>query len=350
MDDEDHVDPKVTTIKYLSKTGLYAPLKVLYKSEEKSDNLNSSSISTSRKQLTSQLLYTSSFKDHALIEFLHQIGKDYHQRVPISTGKNCGCRNLSQSDIQDRIKTKTLTLLGGGIHSTIHSKRTTIITRTTKMKGQYSNTKRKKYFRKHSISNQSISNEMTWDKLVYINSKWNQCVNEFLQQQKQQQSTNLIVKTKKKKPMTTNTTTLRDMLVVLTQTISQWELVGSMVRLSSPKQQQQQEQQKQQQQDHWGILVGETKNTWRIVRISIPSNTKSQKPWKQKQFRVMTVPKCEKIMLEICVGMTLQDWWQSLALTSETTRTTTTTTNFEMKDQMLTAMPKSTNSFFICIR
>jgi hypothetical protein len=61
----------------------------------------------------------SSLNDDALIDFLFQVGKERNRKVNMLVGKNSGCKPVSQNEVNDRIRMWALTLIGGGINTSI---------------------------------------------------------------------------------------------------------------------------------------------------------------------------------------------------------------------------------------
>jgi hypothetical protein len=192
--DDSNTDPAKN--KTLSKKGLYAPLSVYGRDDVDVINVDgeASKAAKSRK-------LPSSLKDGALIDFLFQVGKEHNRKANMLVGKNNGCKPVSQNEVNDRIRMRALTLIGGGINTSISasgsggSKRKRVS--AVPLPPQYcnmSNRKQKQICGKtkyaHKVAGKAgagaddgtVTTRMhTWDKLEEINSKWNDYVRRFLQ-------------------------------------------------------------------------------------------------------------------------------------------------------------------------
>jgi hypothetical protein len=235
--------------KALSKKGLYAPLSVY----SRDDDTNPSS--KPRK-------LAASLKDGALVDFLVQVGKEHNRKSNSSVGKNNGCRPLSQTDINDRIRMRSLTLIGGGINTSISSELKkkkasfAIPQQITKMK------------RKQMSGNENTTSKVgmhTCARLAVVNTKWNEYMARFLQD----------------KQVNLECANARALVNSLSLTLSRVELVGSFVVIMKCK-----------SNPHLvskeGYLIGETSNTWRLA--TLPKH--AEKKMSYKSFcKVLTVPK-----------------------------------------------------------
>lgn len=88
----------------LSKTGLYSPLSL---------------ISLEKNNQPKKKNNRSAGKDGALVDFVFQIGKEYHRKASLRSGKNNGCKPTSHSEVKDKISNRALTLIGGGINTSL---------------------------------------------------------------------------------------------------------------------------------------------------------------------------------------------------------------------------------------
>jgi hypothetical protein len=118
--------------KSLSKNLMYAPLVAYHKSANSTIDDNSGGSSTSIAKHPSQ--YTSenrsvskAFTESSLVSLLHFSSCDYHRkRATVNDAKNNGSRPLGLSDMEDRIRQKAVTLVGGGINTSIPIPKTKI--------------------------------------------------------------------------------------------------------------------------------------------------------------------------------------------------------------------------------
>jgi hypothetical protein len=120
--------------KTLSKNLMYAPLVAYHKlaSIGASDNNDSGNSSTSRMNHPSQYASNNpnvlkSLNESSLASILHFVSCDYHHnRATVNDAKNNGSRPLGLPDMEDRIRQRAVTLLGGGINVSIPVVKTTI--------------------------------------------------------------------------------------------------------------------------------------------------------------------------------------------------------------------------------
>jgi hypothetical protein len=95
----------------LSRNALYAPL-VAYEQTQVDPTA----------YMGNQKAVPSSLKESALSSFLQSIGEDYHRnRATGADPKNNGSRPLTVSDMDDRLRQRTVTLVGGGVNSAMSS-------------------------------------------------------------------------------------------------------------------------------------------------------------------------------------------------------------------------------------
>eukprot|EP00545_Synedropsis_sp_CCMP1620_P006190 CAMPEP_0119021986 /NCGR_PEP_ID=MMETSP1176-20130426/27100_1 /TAXON_ID=265551 /ORGANISM="Synedropsis recta cf, Strain CCMP1620" /LENGTH=249 /DNA_ID=CAMNT_0006976711 /DNA_START=77 /DNA_END=823 /DNA_ORIENTATION=+ len=222
------------TPKTLSKKGLYAPLSVY----------NASSNPSRQAKIRPSL------KDGALIDFLFRVGQEHNRKAKISVGKNNGCKPVSQNDVNDRIRQRALTLIGGGIDTSISGESTR--KRTSAATPQHypsmSNRKRKLMHtgrcREQKLVGPPPRNcaTGTWDKLVEVNRKWNDYVHRFLRQD----------------GCDLQPTSNKALATTLSRHMREVGVVGSFVEITACE------------SDKYlatksGIVVGETTNTWRLA-------------------------------------------------------------------------------------
>ena len=101
--------------KTLSKRLLYLPL-IAYELSSTSGDGNKSGDPTT--YLDNRKSLPSSVQEKALVNFWHKVGVEYHQnQATVRDPKNNGNRPISLRDLEDRIRQRALTLVGGGINS-----------------------------------------------------------------------------------------------------------------------------------------------------------------------------------------------------------------------------------------
>mmetsp|Transcript_18664 Transcript_18664/g.28211 ORF Transcript_18664/g.28211 Transcript_18664/m.28211 type:complete len:257 (-) Transcript_18664:68-838(-) len=153
----------------LSKTGLYSPLAIVNLDKNQSKKKN-----------------RSAGKDGALIDFIFQIGKDYHRKASIRFGKNNGCKAVSHSEVKEKISQRALTLIGGGINTSIskgiHKQGIKLCYKSSK-----AITRKKKA---KAVVN--YSKKLTWDNVTLMNHYWNLYIQDHLQEIQFPDRTNII--------------------------------------------------------------------------------------------------------------------------------------------------------------
>lgn len=246
----------------LSKVGLYAPLSV-----SRSDN-DTNPLSKPRK-------LASVLKDGALIDFLVQVGINHNRKATISVGKNNGSKPLSQNEVNDRVRMKAVTLVGGGINTSISGapkkRKASILPRS-----QVSNTKRK---RACFVSDKhELCEPPAWATLEKVNSTWNDYIVRFLQEE----------------GIDLESANVRSLTRCLSKVLPRLEIVGSFVSIVEC-------QAHKQFVSKEGYIVGETLNTWRLA--TLPRKIDGNKP--DKRFcTVLTVPKGggTELALSVCIN------------------------------------------------
>lgn len=119
--------------KTLSKNLMYAPLVAYHKSAAISASDNNDSGSSSASKINHPSQYASndpnvlkSLNESSLVSILHFVSCDYHHnRATVNDAKNNGSRPLGLSDMDDRIRQRAVTLLGGVINASIPVVKTT---------------------------------------------------------------------------------------------------------------------------------------------------------------------------------------------------------------------------------
>lgn len=102
--------------KILSKNILYAPLDAYNKVTANDDHDKKIG---SIESLQSNYRKKKKSKEANLASFLHTVSCDYHRNRHRNDAKNNGSRPLGLADIEDRIRQRAVTILGGGINSSL---------------------------------------------------------------------------------------------------------------------------------------------------------------------------------------------------------------------------------------
>ena len=111
--------------KTLSKNLMYAPLVAYQKSAFVTSGLDSSNSSSSTiihpsQYMSQKKTVPASIRESSLASTLHFVSCDYHSNLAtVNDAKNNGSRPLGLSDMDDRIRQRAVTLVGGGINSVI---------------------------------------------------------------------------------------------------------------------------------------------------------------------------------------------------------------------------------------
>lgn len=218
----------------LSRNALYSPL-VAYEQTQVDPAL----------YMGNQKTIPSSLKESALSSFLQSVGEDYHRnRATGPDPKNNGSRPLSVSDMDDRLRQRVVTLVGGGINSSMASSN-----RQPRSKAKV----RKRYRREWDQVKESISVKSTdtsIDSLSFLqqlNGRWNVYMLEML-------------------GLNSKFTAKIEASILksrLTAARSSMELAGAHIQIKECTQ-------KRDLVGTFGVVVGETNNTWCIAIRSRP--------------------------------------------------------------------------------
>ena len=233
----------------LSKAGLYAPLSV-------SRRVDDPNLLSKPRKLASLL------KDGALVDFLVQVGINHNRRAAISVGKNNGSKPLSQNEVNDRVRMKALTLVGGGINLSI-SGAPKKVKASLFPRSQVSNTKRKRT--SFVCEKYALCEPQAWATLEKVNKTWNDYIVRLLQDE----------------GIDLESTNVRSLTRRLSKVASGMEMVGSFVSIVKCQAHKQLVSKK-------GFIVGETLNTWRLA--TLPTKIDENKPV-ERFCTVLTVPK-----------------------------------------------------------
>ena len=232
------------TSKSLSRNALYTPLRA-YEQTVVDPNAFMSTL----KNLPASL------KESSLFGFMQRIGEDYHRnRATGPDPKNNGSRPLTVSDMDDRLRQRAVTLVGGGVNSAMTtSKPKTNDPRTRKRP-------RRDWKDMEKILASSIKTKTgVIAVMCLMNARWNQYIHEVL---------GLGIHSNKdlKASQEMKAREIRAKLIAGRDDI---ELAGAHIRILSCKQ-------KRHLGGTCGFLVGETNNTF-AVAIRSPSSRKKRR-------------------------------------------------------------------------
>jgi hypothetical protein len=264
--------------KTLSKNLIYTPLEAYYNAGVTTgvnDEAHQKKIKTSGNEknaasnvdhpadyMKQKSVVSKTIHESSLVSFIQVISQDYHRnRATANEPKNNGCRPLSLPDMEERIRQRAVTIVGGGINSSIP------ISSTNILKKQYEIIKSKKRRQRSweavksiltTISspeeeqNQQTSSDITF--LKKLNSTWNQYMWKLLNLKSFDLVDAVVIK--------------RQLSSILND--DNLEFVGAHVQIESCT-----------SQHSWigrfGILIGETKNTYRMVGIARNNTNKRRK-------------------------------------------------------------------------
>jgi hypothetical protein len=225
--------------KTLSRNALYAPL-VAYEQTQVEPTA----------YMGNQKAIPSSLKESALSSFLQSIGEDYHRnRATGADPKNNGSRPLSVSDMDDRIRQRAVTLVGGGVNSAMASS-----SRKPCAKAKGRKRPRRKWNEVESIL---AKNDASVDSLSFLrdlNDRWNAYMLKLL---------NIDSKAIQK----IEAPIIKSRLAVARKSI---DLAGAHIHIKQCTQ-------KIDLTGMLGVLLGETNNTWSVVILSSKRREKRTK-------------------------------------------------------------------------
>ena len=125
-DGADKKFPRMEGGKSLSKNLLYAPLEAYHKAAcfqavgGDSDYSTSDSNFHPSQYMSLKSSIPKSLQESSLVSLFHSISCNYHRnRAMANDAKNNGSRPLGLSDIEERIRQRAVTLVSGGINSSI---------------------------------------------------------------------------------------------------------------------------------------------------------------------------------------------------------------------------------------
>lgn len=212
----------------LSRNALYTPL-VAYEQ----------TLVAPTAYMANQKTIPTSLKESTLTSFLQSIGEDYHRnRATGSDPKNNGSRPLSVSDMDDRLRQRVVTLVGGGVNSSqVSSSRPPSC---AKAKGR--KRPRREWSQVEKILASSETNKDSLTFLRELNARWNKYMLQLL---------GLDSKTVQH----IQASIIKSRLAVARKSI---ELAGAHVQVDGSTQ-------KRDLAGEFGVLIGETRNTWSVA-------------------------------------------------------------------------------------
>lgn len=211
-----------------------------------------------------------SLRESSLIDFIQTVSAEKSNDKP-----------LSSQAIEDRIRQRALTLVGGGINSSMSTTGKQASNKRHRRHEELSNRQRKKLLKqraqeKKQVLNNKEKDEKAFNTLLEVNQKWNIYVRKLAG----------ITDMKKEEHVTDDDDSLRK---TLSPRLAQVELVGAFVNIVECR-----------AHKEWvgkeGLVVATTTNTWRLAIIKL---TQKQK----QQPRVLVVPKRgSKLMFRLSMG------------------------------------------------
>ena len=228
----------------LSRSGLYAPLKAF-------DDDGKLQGDYKNKKLP---------KNATTINFLSELSKEYSLKTPITAGKNNGCRALTQNTYDELLRNRALTLVGGGINSTITKKK-----RKGKQHALLVDLKKLKKLKASKDVSESKDGS-TWKGLSELNQRWVKYMHEL---------------TKEQRICVGDEGLSSAVIAKMCSLFNQAELVGSSVKIiTCPA--------KRNLEAKDGILISHDDKAWRIATLPRKFHDGKSDP---RVVKVMTVPR-----------------------------------------------------------
>ncbi len=172
--------------KTLSKSLMYAPLVAYQKAAAGASDSSSSSSKTIHpsQYMSNKKTVPASLRESSLASTLHLVSCDYHRnRATVNDAKNNGSRPLGLSDVDERIRQRAVTLLGGGINASIPVAKKA----TRSKKRRHRSWEKAKPFLSKSFTEEAIVGSKSDDTLSFLrklNSAWNDYVWKLLSNHK----------------------------------------------------------------------------------------------------------------------------------------------------------------------
>ena len=236
--------------KSLSKNLMYAPLMAYEQAEVEPSNYVSSQTSVPKD-----------LQESSLATFLQNSSYDYHRyHARPSDPKNNGSRPLSLGDMSERIRQKAVTLIGGGINSSLPS--------STKKFSKLGKRRCRDWKDVEPVlrQHQKTSKVDTLRYLRQLNSYWNSYISSIL----------MVNGASEKDVMS-----LKSSFIAARNTV---ELVGAHVRIASCTQM-------KQLTGILGVLIGETRSTWKVAILKRSKHTPKHRKEVQSDVKFIFVPK-----------------------------------------------------------
>lgn len=241
--------------KTLSKRSVYLPLVAF---EHKVDGqYNPDAYLATCKRLPT------SVQEKALVDFWHKVGVDYHRNATVKDARNNGNKPISLSDMEERIRSRAMTLIGGGINTSWDNTTTSAVSsRATKSspndpklsrKQQLAHKRQRKSKHLMHFATSDESGEMSGF-LSGLNGLWNEYMVKLLQLPSSTTGSNRTLVDYQK--FTRDAKAWSHVTAAVTHETAQ--LVGARVKIKTCR-----------HSPSWigriGYMVGKTKNAWNVM-------------------------------------------------------------------------------------
>lgn len=224
--------------KTLSKNALYTPLAAYEQTQVDPSTYMTTQISAVPKSL----------KEHSLSVFLQKVSFEYHRnRATASDPKSNGSRPLSVGDVDDRIKRRAVTLIGGGVNSSMTSKQIKSEKKSRKRPRREWNDVESSLRRRTHPGRTMSDDDDSIQFLRQLNSSWNDYM-----------AAASILNLNSSSSWDGDLMAIKARFALARR--AQIELVGAHVKVATCCQ-------KKKLVGTLGVLVGESKNTWSVVRL-----------------------------------------------------------------------------------
>lgn len=272
--------------KSLSKNLLYAPL-VAYQKVATEDDESSNVQYHPSQYMSNKSSVPKSIQESALVSMIHSMSCDYHRNLAgVGDAKNNGSRPLGLSDVEEKIRQRAVTLIGGGVNTSISINRKPP---KSKKRRKRSWEETKYILEKYSSSLSEPDDVISF--LQALNSSWNDYIHHLLLKGEkskgklgtadvlvQKLENQLIALTRKgidNQEKSVNSRVLCNTKKKENDACCPFELIGSHVQVTSCD-----------SHPYWigrfGVLIGETTNTYRIAGFACRKNEKRSKKTKSK--------------------------------------------------------------------
>jgi hypothetical protein len=216
--------------KTLSKNALYTPLNAYDQTAVEPSNY-----------MASQSAIPKYLQESSLVEFLRSVSVAYHRTyVSVKAAKNGGSRPLSLFDVNDRIRQRAVSLLGGGIHAAVKPNNS-----QAPRQGQTSSRRQRRKRGRANNANVDISQKkqkLSSNEQIHflrgLNTKWNEYISNVLELEENTSSEVILGRA--------------------ASVMGQVDLVGAHLRIVKCTQ-------KHRLEGKTGVLVDISKNTWKVA-------------------------------------------------------------------------------------